>query len=49
MTQMLANRLQAMPKAEIHVHLVGAIEAETIYQMAKKNGVELPVASLEEW
>ncbi len=47
--QTLANRLQAMPKVEIHIHLVGAIDAETIYQMAQKNRVELPVTSLEEW
>ena len=37
--QPLANRLQAMPKVEIHIHLVGAIDAETIYQMAQKNRV----------
>ncbi|PZV11981.1 MAG: hypothetical protein DCF22_13300 [Leptolyngbya sp.] len=49
MDQILANRLQAMPKVEIHVHLVGAIAAEIVYQMAKKNRVELPVASLDEW
>jgi adenosine deaminase len=47
--QRLTNRLQAMPKVEIHIHLVGAIDAETIYQMAQKNRVELPATSLEEW
>jgi adenosine deaminase len=49
MKPMLANQLQTMPKAEIHIHLVGAIDAETVYQMAQKNRVELPVTSLEEW
>lgn len=49
MDKTLVNRLQAMPKAEIHVHLVGAIDAEFVYQMAQKNRVELPVTSLEEW
>ena len=45
----LASRLQAMPKVEIHVHLEGATDAETVYQMAKKNKVDLPASSLEEW
>lgn len=49
MDQKLAKRLQAMPKVEIHVHLIGAIDAEIVYQMAQKNRVELPVNSLEEW
>ncbi|MBM0741478.1 adenosine deaminase [Phormidium sp. CLA17] len=49
MDQTLANRLQAMPKAEIHIHLMGAIAAEIVYQMAQKNRVRLPATSLEEW
>jgi len=45
----LASRLQRMPKVEIHVHLEGATDAETVYQMALGNQVTLPVASLEAW
>lgn len=30
MEQKLARQLQAMPKAEIHVHLIGAIAAEIV-------------------
>lgn len=45
----LAEHLRAMPKAEIHVHIEGATEAETFYRMGQRNRVELPVASLEEW
>lgn len=45
----LVNRIQAMPKAEIHVHLEGATTAATIYELAQRNQVELPVASAEEW
>lgn len=45
----LAERLQAMPKVEIHVHLEGATDAETVYQMAQQNRVNLPVSSLDEW
>ncbi len=38
-----------MPKSEIHVHLEGATRAETSFAMAQRNGVALPVSSLEEW
>lgn len=48
-SQELVDRLQAMPKVEIHVHLEGATDAETVYQMAQRNGFSLPAASLEEW
>jgi len=44
-----AARYAAMPKAEIHVHLEGATRAETSYTVAQRNGVKLPVDSLEEW
>jgi adenosine deaminase len=45
----LARRLEAMPKVEIHVHLEGAADAETVYRMAQRNRVALPVATLAEW
>lgn len=38
-----------MPKVEIHVHLEGATSPETVFDMAARNGVALPAASLEEW
>lgn len=43
------SRLKLMPKVEIHVHLEGAMGPETVWQLAKKNRVRLPVDSLEEW
>jgi adenosine deaminase len=44
----LAARLRAMPKVEIHVHIEGATDAETFYQIAQQNHVELPTSSLVE-
>jgi adenosine deaminase len=43
------RRLRAMPKVEIHVHLEGATDAETVYRMAKRNRITLPAASLAAW
>jgi adenosine deaminase len=45
----LAHRLNAMPKIELHVHLEGAVEAATVWEMAQRNGLPLPAASLAEW
>lgn len=38
-----------MPKVEIHVHLEGATDAETVWEMSQRNRLPLPVDSLEEW
>lgn len=45
----LHQRLQAMPKIELHVHLEGATDAETVWALAQRNHVDLPAHTLEEW
>lgn len=45
----LQRRFAAMPKAEIHVHLEGATAPDASYAIAKRNAVELPVTTLDEW
>lgn len=45
----LKKRLWEMPKAEIHVHLEGATDAATVWELAKRNKVTLPANTLEEW
>ncbi len=45
----LEKRLWEMPKAEIHVHLEGATDAATVWELAKRNKVTLPANTLEEW
>jgi aminodeoxyfutalosine deaminase len=38
----LESYIRAMPKAELHVHLEGAIQPETLLALAWRNGVALP-------
>ncbi len=45
----LIRLLTDMPKVEIHVHLEGATGPEALFEMAARNRVELPVASVAEW
>ena len=46
--QRIERYLQAVPKAELHVHLEGAIRPETFLALAQRNKVALPVTTVEE-
>ncbi|MFC6669376.1 adenosine deaminase [Marinobacterium aestuariivivens] len=34
--------LSSMPKAELHMHLEGSLEPELMFELAQRNGIELP-------
>jgi len=44
----ISEFIKKIPKVELHVHLEGAIRAETLQKLARKNHIDLPVHSLEE-
>jgi adenosine deaminase len=41
------NLIAQLPKAELHVHIEGTLEPEMMFELARRNRVELPYASVE--
>ncbi|QIO08468.1 adenosine deaminase [Acinetobacter lanii] len=40
--------IQALPKAELHVHIEGTFEPELMFAIAQRNQIEIPYKSIEE-
>jgi len=40
--------IQGLPKAELHIHIEGSLEPELMFELAARNGVKLPFASVGE-
>lgn len=39
--------IAGLPKAELHMHIEGSLEPELMFALAKRNGIEIPFASVE--
>ena len=39
--------LRSLPKAELHIHIEGSLEPGLLFEMARRNGIELPYATVE--
>lgn len=46
---MKLDDINALKKVELHVHLEGAIQPETLIKLAKRNNITLPVSTVEEF
>ena len=40
--------IQALPKAELHVHIEGTFEPELMFEIAQRNQIDIPYKSVEE-
>ena len=45
---MLETFIERLPKAELHIHIEGSLEPEQMFELARRNGLELSFKSVDE-
>ena len=43
-----ASFVRSLPKAELHLHIEGTLEPEMMFELAARNGIDLPFADIDE-
>ncbi len=46
LSQQMEAFIHGLPKAELHIHIEGALEPELMFEIAAKNGCSLPFESV---
>ncbi len=46
--QEVSKLIKQLPKAELHLHIEGSLEPQMMFDLAQRNGLELPYKSVEE-
>ena len=46
--ELIEEFIKVLPKAELHLHIEGSLEPELMFELAERNNVPLPFASVEE-
>jgi adenosine deaminase len=44
----LTSFIEGMPKIELHLHIEGSLEPELMFELAQRNGIEIPFPTVEE-
>jgi len=44
----MADFIQGLPKAELHLHIEGTLEPDLMFELARRNGVTLPYGSVDD-
>ncbi|MDA3938212.1 MAG: adenosine deaminase [Spirochaetia bacterium] len=44
----MIHYINKIPKAELHLHIEGTLEPETMFRLAKRNNIDLPYLSVDE-